>query len=199
AARHQAVRAFTLVEILVVVVILGIAASVVIPTLGARGDVRAQAACRALMADLMYAQNRAIASQKYAYVRFTVGSPTSYDKYELLDDTPTATTAIAHPVNVPNKYVAVLSDKRDAAIDAARSAAGALLDNCRLGTVAADGTTVGGVTVIGFDPLGVPQVYSAVGGTVPLAAPATLQVTSGQHSMTVTMSPYTGDLDVSTP
>lgn len=48
-------RAFTLIEILVVVVIIGIGAAVIVPNLGTRNDLMAQAATRVLMADLIYA------------------------------------------------------------------------------------------------------------------------------------------------
>ena len=55
---------FTLVEILMVVVILGIAAACVVPQLSSRDDLKTAAAARVVMADLIYAQNRAIAVQQ---------------------------------------------------------------------------------------------------------------------------------------
>ena len=73
--------AFTLIEILIVVVILGIAAAVIVPQLGTRDDLRAAAAARTLMADLIYAQNRAVALQKTHYVIFN----TSSGKYDVTD------------------------------------------------------------------------------------------------------------------
>src|SRR4051812_15921681 len=59
---------FTLVEILMVVIILGIASAVVVPNLGQRNDLVAAAAARAVVADIMYAQNRAILAQSMRYV-----------------------------------------------------------------------------------------------------------------------------------
>src|SRR3954452_15878826 len=64
-------RGFTLVEILMVVLILGIASAIIIPGLGSRDDLRCAAAARVVMSDLIYAQNRAIALQKKHYVRFS--------------------------------------------------------------------------------------------------------------------------------
>src|SRR5690554_2963790 len=62
--------AFTLVEILVVLVILGIASAIVIPQISSRDDLRAAAAARIIVADLVYAQNRAIATNVNQCIRF---------------------------------------------------------------------------------------------------------------------------------
>src|SRR5688572_24441187 len=67
---HGIRRAFTLVEILAVVVILGIASAIIIPQIGTRDDMRAAAAARIVVSDLIYAQNLAISSGTAAYVRF---------------------------------------------------------------------------------------------------------------------------------
>ena len=56
-------RGFTLVEILCVVVILGIASAIIIPQLGTHDDMKVAAAARTVMADLIYAQNTAIAAR----------------------------------------------------------------------------------------------------------------------------------------
>ena len=53
-------RAFTLAEILVVIVILGICSAVIVPKLGSHDDLTLSAAARTLTADLMYAQNLSI-------------------------------------------------------------------------------------------------------------------------------------------
>src|SRR5947207_2842939 len=50
-------RAFTLVEILAVVVIIGIASAIIIPQIGTRDDMRNTAAVRIIVADLIYAAN----------------------------------------------------------------------------------------------------------------------------------------------
>src|SRR5437867_11972091 len=71
---------FTLVEILAVIVILGIASAIIIPQMGTRDDMRAAAAARTLVADLIYAQNQAITSGRWVYVKFDVPN----NKYTLL-------------------------------------------------------------------------------------------------------------------
>src|SRR5687768_3580673 len=82
ATRSCSRRGFTLVEILAVIVILGIASAIIIPQIGTRDDMRARAAARNLVADLIYAQNLAISSGKVVYVRFDVAN----NKYSLITD-----------------------------------------------------------------------------------------------------------------
>ena len=63
-------RAFTLVEVLVVVAILGIAGLIVVPSLSQAGQLGAQGAIRQVIADLLIAQNEAIATQRVHQLRF---------------------------------------------------------------------------------------------------------------------------------
>lgn len=56
-------RAYTLVEVLVVVTILGIAAAMVVPSMGSTGSLRVQGAVRTLVADITEAQSDALAYQ----------------------------------------------------------------------------------------------------------------------------------------
>lgn len=58
------VRGFTLVEVLAVVVIIGLAGAVVVPSLLRRGTLEVQAASRMLVSDILLAQNQAIATQE---------------------------------------------------------------------------------------------------------------------------------------
>jgi prepilin-type N-terminal cleavage/methylation domain-containing protein len=57
-------RAYTLIEILIVVSILGIAAAMVIPAMGDTGVLRVQAAVRTIVADINLAQSEAVAHQQ---------------------------------------------------------------------------------------------------------------------------------------
>lgn len=63
-------RGYTLVEVLVVVVILGLAGAILVPVLGGRGDFDTQAAVRQLVADITFAQSDALANQEYRRIHF---------------------------------------------------------------------------------------------------------------------------------
>src|SRR5689334_5179352 len=73
-------RAFTLVEILMVVLILAISSAIIIPQMGTRDDLKAASAARVIMADLIWAQNRAIATQQKQYIVITGQSYTLWYK-----------------------------------------------------------------------------------------------------------------------
>lgn len=59
----RATRAYTLIEILVVVVVLGICAASAIPSMGSASVLRAQAAVRTIVSDITFAQSDALAFQ----------------------------------------------------------------------------------------------------------------------------------------
>ena len=65
-------RAYTLIEILVVVVILGIAGVMVIPSMGSTGVLKSQAALRSIVADIIFAQCDAVAFQEKRALVFDV-------------------------------------------------------------------------------------------------------------------------------
>jgi len=56
-------RGYTLVEVLVVITVLGLAAAMIVPSMGSTGVLRIQAAARQLVADITFAQSDALAYQ----------------------------------------------------------------------------------------------------------------------------------------
>jgi prepilin-type N-terminal cleavage/methylation domain-containing protein len=164
---------FTLVEILCVVVILGIASAIILPQIGSRSDLIASSGARVLMADLIYAQNRAISLQKPHFVRF------SNQTYTVSDTT--TMTAITHPVT-KNPYTLTFNIK-----------------NTPLESVQLNGVGFGGTsTVLRFDEMGSPYSYDIGTGTsTPLGAAGTIEIQSGNCKLTISVEPYTGETSVS--
>lgn len=72
---------FTLVEIIVVIIIIGISAAMVVPQISNTQSIGVQAAARMIVSDLLYAQNEAIARQ----TQFKMSFDATNEKYELLD------------------------------------------------------------------------------------------------------------------
>jgi len=177
--------AFTLVEILTVVIILGISAAIIIPTVGTRDDLRCASAARLLMADLIYAQNKAIVDQVPYYVWFD----TANKRYSVHKTAPalatTATDAIDHPLHpttFAGKYVTAFGVK------------GSQLQQISMGTV-----DFAGKQILKFDELGVPWGYDVTTATPTQLTGATIGtvgLSCGSFTMTVSIEPYTGEMTV---
>ncbi len=88
--RPSALRsAYTLVEVLIVVTILGIISAIVVPSMLTAGEMGVQAAARIIVADLLYAQNEAIAQQAERRVIFDLAE----NRYRLVDEAGVSLTA----------------------------------------------------------------------------------------------------------
>lgn len=164
--------AFTLVEILVVVVILGIAAALVIPQIGDRSGLRAAAGARVIMADLMYAQNRAITTQRPHYVKFDPDAK----QYALYDD-PAMTTPLKHPVEKLD-YIAKFGSA----------------DALGIPDVTLDSALFAGGQVLVFDVLGSPCVPNGTGTTDEMLDEGEIVLKSGDTEMKVLVQPFTGEV-----
>ncbi len=70
--RPATARAFTLVELLIVITVLGIATAMVIPSMGSVGVLRVQAAVRTIVSDVTQAQSEALAYQKGRAISFNL-------------------------------------------------------------------------------------------------------------------------------
>jgi prepilin-type N-terminal cleavage/methylation domain-containing protein len=178
-SRHPrpAARGFTLVEILVVVLIIGIAAAVIVPSIGSRDDLKVASAARLVMADLIYAQNRSITTQQKHYVIFDTASR-SYR----ISTTPTSTAAIDHPVN-HTPYVVKFG---------AGGTSG--LEDLSLGVVSFEGKKT-----IAFDELGVPYYYDPVANSTTATSTSggsIVEIVCNKQKLTVYIEPYTGEIRV---
>lgn len=166
-------RGFTLIEILAVVVILGIASAIIVPQISSRDDQKAASAARVVVADLLYAQNRAIATQKTHYVVFDTAGQT-YRIY----DTMSPATMIKHPVSGANYQTQFGSTSTSG------------LAQMQLYSANLDGQTG-----LAFDAMGIPYSYNSTTGVTALNS-GNIVVKSGSYQLTVTVSPFSGELTV---
>jgi type II secretion system protein H len=171
---------FTLVEVMTVMVILGIAAAAIVPQIGTRNDLDAAAAARSVMADLVYAQNRAISTQKIHYVVFT-GSGYSICTR---DTSGSPLYTITNPTT-QNSYVVTFGTP------------GNEFENVSISSVNFDASPS---MTIQFDSLGAPSVYNATQGTAtPLVSTGTIVLTTASPVMTasVLIDPASGEASTS--
>jgi prepilin-type N-terminal cleavage/methylation domain-containing protein len=180
-SRHRShLRAFTLVEILAVVVILGIASAIIVPQIGTRDDLKLRSVARHVMADIIYAQNRAIATQKMHYMRFDAAT----QSYSLLTDINSG-MVISHPISKESYTVRFAPGGRNGRLDA--TVQGVLIDNLP-------------ASVLAFDELGVPYVYDPTKlpeeRLLPVGDRCDIALRTGVFNLTVRVAAYTGDVTV---
>ncbi len=79
--RHA--RGYTLIEVLITVAIMGLAAAIVVPNMMQGGTLGVQAGARMIIADLLFAQNEAMAQQSDRRVTFDpTGNSYKVEKYD---------------------------------------------------------------------------------------------------------------------
>ena len=173
--KHE--RAFTLIEILVVVAILGIITTIIGISIGTRDDLKVQATARVLTANLQYAQSRAIVRRERHYV--TIGAAGADLRIAVRSGGLWA--SLEHPIEKkefkmifgPNgsgggQYVVLKTEDFD------------------------------GHAVFGFDETGTP-FFADGDGSNPVEAlvPATFLLAAGEHELLVSIEPITGEISIS--
>jgi prepilin-type N-terminal cleavage/methylation domain-containing protein len=167
-------RAFTFTEVLVVVCILGIASAVVLPQVGNRYDVNAAAAARTVMADLLYAQNRAISTQSMQYVNFDVAGQ-QYGLYSSMSPS----QFLKHPVTLGD-YLMTFGQNGPNNVSS---------------DVTLTSASFNGQTTLAFDETGVPYSYMS-GTATPLTAAGAIVLTCEAYSLTISVTKDTGEITV---
>ena len=169
---------FTLIEILVVVIILGIAAAVIVPHIGSRSDLKATSAARLMMADLIYAQNRSISQQKPHFVQFDAAT----ESYKVLDQMSPTARIITHPVE-QSPFIVAFGNAGTAA----------------LRDVQIDSVNFDGQSVLSFDEMGTPYAYNPGTNVSTALTSGTITIKCKEMLLNVTVEPFTGELRLGQP
>jgi len=157
-------RAFTLVEIIVVVAIIAIAALLAVPMLSSAADVQLRAAANMIAADVEYAKSLAITRQRPHSVVFN----TTTHAYEVQDE---SQNAVPHPLNPGVLAVAFPNDSR---LSKVTITAATLTDN-----------------TVTFDYLGSP--YDGADTSFPLVSGTdVITLAAGSMTTTISIEPVTG-------
>lgn len=159
-------RGYTLIELLIVVTMLGIAAAVVIPSLGSTDVLRVQSTVRAIVADINVAQSDALAHQHGRAVVFDVQN-NRYSIVEVNGSTlnPTTDTLQVTDLNNERKFHRARIDSAD----------------------------FDGDSVLVFDELGGPVVDP--NGSTPSAG-GSVTISGSGSVFRITVEPYTGRVTV---
>ncbi len=172
--RYSQARGYTLVEMLVLVVIMGIAGAMVIPSMGQTGVLRIQAAVRSIVADITFAQMDALAYQEPRAIVFDEDS-NSYSIVQVIDGVVDADANTLYDSKGPNqRYVVNLNQERFG---------GSTLQNISLNS---------GSTII-FDELGGP--VAAAGSSV-LSDGGSVEITGQFSTFRINIAAFTGRVTV---
>ena len=179
--RTSSCRGLTLAEILVVVIILGIAAAVVVPMIGNTDGLKATSAARHIVSTLLFAQTNAISSQQQYQVVFDSAN----DSFEVQDKDG---EIIADPV----KKMPTGAANPDDYLYKVRLAG----DGGGEGKVRIDSANFDGGNKVWFDRLGAPHSGAIADGS-PALTVGQVVISAGDTNFTINVEPVTGRVKIS--
>ncbi|MBN2129658.1 MAG: prepilin-type N-terminal cleavage/methylation domain-containing protein [Sedimentisphaerales bacterium] len=161
---------FTLIELMIVMVILGVAAAIAVPMISSAGGMQIRAASNMLAADLEYAKSAAISRGEYYSVVFDKTAET----YEIQDETG---TVVPHPVRKQFDYRVDFQNEG------------------RLNRVDLVDADFDGFSAVTFDYLGSP--LAGTPGTLAALNSGVITLEAGGITKTVSVEPVTGYITIS--
>ncbi|MBX3405865.1 MAG: prepilin-type N-terminal cleavage/methylation domain-containing protein [Phycisphaeraceae bacterium] len=175
-ASAAARSAFTLLEVLIVIVVLGIAGALVIPQMGQTGILKVQAAVRTVVSDITFIQAEAVAFQERRAMVFDVDT-SSYALVEVPGSTiDPVTNTMFDPTKPGGRYLVDFRDDK--------------FGDARITSAVFSGTN----TLI-FDGMGGPVADAA--GAVP-GNGGVIRMTGSGQAFLIRVEPFTGRVVVST-
>ncbi len=167
-------RAFTLIEMILTVVILGIAGALVIPAMGETGILKVQASVRTIIADITFAQSDAVAFQERRALVFDVAN-NSYRVVQVPGNTiDAANNTLFDPTKSDGLFV----------VD---------FKNAQFGDARIISASFDGQPTLIYDALGGP-VADASGSTV--GSGGTVRVQGSGSIFAISVEPFTGRVTV---
>lgn len=167
-------RAYTLIEVLVVVTLLGIAAALLVPSMGQTGVLRVQAAVRTVVADIAYAQSDALAYQRRRALVFDKDA-NRYTIYDVHGDAP-----------FPDEDILVDGTRETGKAEVA-------FNDPRFGGAMITGVDFDGGSILTFDEIGGP--VSTPTGESPSVG-GYVEITGSGSVFRVNVEAYTGRVSV---
>ncbi len=183
-ARRAAARSYTLIELIMVIAVLALAAALLVPNMVGTDSLTVQAAIRLMISDLSFAQSDALANQEFRRVVF-YDDGTGYclirvpnEDFVTPSDLDAYTDYVLDPLGTMGRYiVSYAQDDRF------------------------EGVAITAATIDGVDIADRPEItYDMLGGTVMAGGipgtGGTLTVTFDAVNYQVTIAPFTGKLTV---
>lgn len=169
-------RGFTLVEVLTVILIVGLTTSLVVIQMGGRGPMQATAAARAIVSDLQYAQNYAIAHQTTVYIDFDTDG---VQHYSVLSQHNPSEVMLPHPVT-RKPWQVEFGDQSSS-----------VMAGTQLNYVGFDG-----FQTMAFNALGEPLYIDSCDDCEKDLTWSHISLYSGDSWRYITVQPFTGSVDV---
>jgi Tfp pilus assembly protein FimT len=163
-------RAFTIIEILIVVVLLAIAGMMVVPMMSSAASIQIESAANIVAADLEYAKSMAISRGQ----NFSVVFDETTESYQIFKNQGGILVPIDHPVKKGFKYVVNFSS------------------DSRLNRVYIFDANFDGTNTVQFDYLGSP----INGNNTPLMNSGVISLQAAGITKTIRVEPVTGYISI---